>query len=82
MTKNILVTGATGTIGREVAKRLAAQGASTRAGVRDRTKARKQFGDEIELVPFAFEDKRLLLMRLRMWKRFSFFLRSCQIRLR
>jgi len=59
MTKNILVTGATGTIGREVAKRLAAQGTSTRAGVRDRTKARKQFGDEIELVPFAFEDKRL-----------------------
>ena len=59
MTKKILVTGATGTIGREVAKRLAAQGASTRAGVRDRTKARKQFGDEIELVAFAFEDKRL-----------------------
>src|SRR4030095_14766373 len=59
MTKNILVTGATGTIGREVAKRLAAQGASTRAGVRDRTKARKQFGNEIELLPFAFEDKRL-----------------------
>ncbi len=27
--------------------------------VRDRTKARKQFGDEIELVAFAFEDKRL-----------------------
>jgi uncharacterized protein YbjT (DUF2867 family) len=59
MTKNILVTGATGTIGREVAKRLAAQGALTRAGVRDRTKARKQLGNEIELVPFAFEDKRL-----------------------
>ena len=60
MTKTILVTGATGTIGREVAKRLAAQGASTRAGVRDRTKARKQFSDEIELVEFAFEDKRLV----------------------
>ena len=59
MTKNILVTGATGTIGREVTKRLATQGASTRAGVRDRTKAREQFGDEIELMPFAFEDKRL-----------------------
>src|SRR5205823_8246842 len=57
--KSILVTGATGTIGREVTKRLAAQGASTRAGVRDRTKAREQFGDEIELMPFAFEDKRL-----------------------
>jgi uncharacterized protein YbjT (DUF2867 family) len=27
--------------------------------VRDQTKARKQFGDEIALVPFAFEDKRL-----------------------
>ena len=59
MKKNILVTGATGTIGREVTKCLAAQGASTRAGVRDRTKARKQFGDETELVSFAFEDKRL-----------------------
>jgi uncharacterized protein YbjT (DUF2867 family) len=60
MARNILVTGATGTIGREVAQRLAAQGASTRAGVRDRTKAGKQFGDEIELVAFAFEDKRLV----------------------
>jgi len=59
MAKKTLVTGATGTIGREVAKHLAAQGVSTRAGVRDRTKARKQFGDEIELVAFAFEDKRL-----------------------
>jgi len=59
MTKKILVTGATGTIGRELTKHLAAQGASTRAAVRDRTKARKQFGNEIELVTFAFEDKRL-----------------------
>src|SRR5690242_21670278 len=59
MAKKTLVTGATGTIGREVTKHLAAQGVSTRAGVRDRTKARKQFGDEIELVAFAFEDKRL-----------------------
>lgn len=60
MTKKILVTGATGTIGREVTKRLAAQGASTRAAVRDRMKARKQFGDEIELATFTFEDKRLI----------------------
>ena len=60
MPKKTLVTGATGTIGREVAKHLAAQGASTRAGVRDQTKARKQFGDEIELVAFAFEDERLV----------------------
>lgn len=58
MPKTILVTGATGTIGREVTKRLAAQGASTRAAVRDRTKARKEFGDEIDLVTFAFEDER------------------------
>jgi uncharacterized protein YbjT (DUF2867 family) len=57
--KNILVTGATGTIGREVVKCLAGQGVSTRAGVRDRTKAQKQFGNEIELVTLAFEDKRL-----------------------
>jgi uncharacterized protein YbjT (DUF2867 family) len=60
MTKKILVTGATGTIGREVTKHLAAQGASTRAAVRDRTKARKQFGSEIEMVTFAFEDKPLI----------------------
>ena len=59
MKKNILVTGATGTIGREVTKCLAGQGASARAGVRDRTKARKQFGNETELVSFTFEDKRL-----------------------
>jgi uncharacterized protein YbjT (DUF2867 family) len=59
MMKKILVTGATGTIGREVTKRLVAQGASSRAGVRNQEKARKQFGDDIELIDFAFEDKRL-----------------------
>ena len=60
MPKKTLVTGATGTIGREVAKHLAAQGVSMRAGVRDRARARKHFGDEIELVAFAFEDERLV----------------------
>jgi uncharacterized protein YbjT (DUF2867 family) len=60
VTKKILVTGATGTIGRQVTKHLAAHGASTRAAVRDRTKARKQFGNEIELATFTFEDKRLI----------------------
>ena len=58
MAKKTLVTGATGTIGREVTKQLAAQGVKTRAAVRDQTKAREQFGNEIELVSFAFEDKR------------------------
>ena len=55
MSKPVLVTGATGTIGRDVAKRLSESGVSARAGVRDQAKARKQFGADIALVPFDFE---------------------------
>ncbi len=51
-----LVTGATGTIGREVVKELARRGAKVRAGVRDKAKASKLFGSEIELVEFDFEN--------------------------
>jgi uncharacterized protein YbjT (DUF2867 family) len=56
MSKPILVTGATGTIGRDVAKRLSEKGASVRAVVRDQAKARKQFGSNIALAPFDFEN--------------------------
>jgi len=56
MSKPVLVTGATGTIGRDVARQLFGKGVAVRAGVRDKAKARKQFGAEIALVPFDFEN--------------------------
>jgi len=56
MAETVLVTGATGTIGRDVAKQLARKGAAVRAGVRDQAKARKQFGADIALATFDFED--------------------------
>jgi NAD(P)-dependent dehydrogenase (short-subunit alcohol dehydrogenase family) len=56
MEKTVLVTGATGTVGRDVAKLLSKKGAAVRAGVRDQAKARKQFGAEIALATFDFED--------------------------
>jgi uncharacterized protein YbjT (DUF2867 family) len=56
MSKPILVTGATGTVGRDVAKRLSEKGVSVRAGVRDQAKARKQLGAEIALTTFDFEN--------------------------
>ena len=58
MSKPILVTGATGTIGRDVAKQLSKKDLSVRAGVRDQAKARKQFGADIALVPFDFENEK------------------------
>jgi len=58
MSKSVLVTGATGTIGRDVAKRLSEEGVSVRAGVRDQAKARKQFGADIALAPFDFENEK------------------------
>src|SRR6266702_5824633 len=56
MAKTVLVTGATGTVGRDVAKLLSKKGAAVRAGVRDQAKARKQFGADIALATFDFED--------------------------
>ena len=56
MSEAILVIGATGTIGRDVTKQLAKKNATVRAGVRDPGKARMQFGTEIALAPFDFED--------------------------
>src|SRR5882724_11235918 len=56
MAETVLVTGARGTVGRDVAKQLARKGAAVRAGVRDQAKARKQFGADIALATFDFED--------------------------
>jgi uncharacterized protein YbjT (DUF2867 family) len=58
MSKPVLVTGATGTIGRDVARLLSGKGVSVRAGVRDQAKARKQFGADLALVPFDFENEK------------------------
>jgi uncharacterized protein YbjT (DUF2867 family) len=58
MSEPILVTGATGTIGRDVAKRLSEKGVSVRAAVRDQAKARRQFGSNIALAPFDFENEK------------------------
>jgi uncharacterized protein YbjT (DUF2867 family) len=59
MSKPVLVTGATGTIGRDVARQLFGKGVSVRAGVRDQAKARKQFAADIALVPFDFENEKI-----------------------
>jgi nucleoside-diphosphate-sugar epimerase len=48
MARTILVTGATGFTGRNLARRLAAQGANVRALVRDATRATSLSGDGIE----------------------------------
>jgi Predicted nucleoside-diphosphate-sugar epimerases len=56
MEKTVLVTGATGTIGRDVVKILSENGVPVRAGVRDQAKGRKQFVTSIELTRFDFED--------------------------
>jgi uncharacterized protein YbjT (DUF2867 family) len=56
MEKTVLVTGATGTVGRDVAKLLSKKGAAVRAGVRDQAKARQRFGPDIALARFDFED--------------------------
>jgi len=56
MEKTVLVTGATGTIGRDLAKILSENEVPVRAGVRDQAKARKRFGADIALATFDFED--------------------------
>ena len=55
-----MVTGATGTIGRDVVKILSENGVPLRAGVRDQAKALKQFGPDIALSTFDFEDDGIL----------------------
>jgi uncharacterized protein YbjT (DUF2867 family) len=58
MSKPVLVTGATGTIGRDVARRLVEKSVAVRAGVRDQAKARKQLGADVALAPFEFENEK------------------------
>ena len=58
MSEPILVTGATGTIGRDVAGQLSGKGVAVRAGVRDKARARKQFAAAATLVPFDFENEK------------------------
>ncbi len=57
MAKPILVTGATGTVGRDVVKLLSKKGAAVRAGVRDQAKTRQRFDDDIALATFDFENE-------------------------
>src|SRR5213592_1579653 len=58
MRNSVLVTGATGTIGRDVARQLSGKGVAVRAGIRDTARARKQFGADIALVLFDFESEK------------------------
>ena len=57
MNERILVTGATGTVGGDVTRLLSQRGAIIRAAVRDQAKATKQFGDNVELATFDFENE-------------------------
>lgn len=57
MKELILVTGATGTIGRDVVKFLGRKNASVRAAVRDQIKAAQKLGPEIELCEFDFANE-------------------------
>jgi dihydroflavonol-4-reductase len=56
MPPQILITGATGFIGRQLTRDLLAQGAGVRLLARDRRKARALFGDAAEICPGALED--------------------------
>src|SRR5438105_15410834 len=58
MSRSVLVTAATGSVGGDVAKRLSEKGVSVRAAVRDQAKARRQFGSNIALAPFDFENEK------------------------
>ena len=56
MSNKILVTGATGTIGKAVVKALINEQKSFVAGVRNKATASKKLGANVELVAFDFED--------------------------
>ncbi|WP_224363427.1 SDR family oxidoreductase [Hyalangium versicolor] len=60
----ILVTGATGTVGRELVKQLGAKGAKVRAMTRHPEKVRPPVSGEIEFVRGDFEDRASLLRAL------------------
>lgn len=55
--KKVLVTGATGNVGRHVVTAVRDRGASVRAFVRDAEKARAKLGDDVELAVGDFEDQ-------------------------
>ena len=52
----ILVTGATGNVGKQVVRELLARRANFRVGVRDAAKAREVLGPEVDSVPLDFDD--------------------------
>src|SRR5688500_11122388 len=54
---NLLVTGATGTVGAQVVRALAERGVRARAFVRDRERAARRLGSEVELVEGDFADR-------------------------
>jgi uncharacterized protein YbjT (DUF2867 family) len=54
-TNRILVTGATGNVGKEIVAGLLQKGAKVTAAVRDPAKARAQLGDNLEYVEFDFK---------------------------
>ena len=56
MSNKILVTGATGTIGKAVITALINEGKSFVAGVRDQSTASEKLGKNVALVTFDFED--------------------------
>src|SRR5213078_527300 len=80
MGKTVLVTGATGTIGRDLVKIFSENGVPVRVGIRDQAKARKQFGADIELATFDFEDAASFPDALKDVERFSCCRRPYQIR--
>jgi uncharacterized protein YbjT (DUF2867 family) len=57
VSERILVTGATGTVGRDITGLLSKQGATVRAAVRDQARAAKQFGNNVEFATFDFENE-------------------------
>jgi dihydroflavonol-4-reductase len=56
MAPQILITGATGFIGRQLTRDLVARGETVRILARDRAKARDLFGDTVEISPGRLED--------------------------
>jgi len=58
VSERILITGATGTVGRHVTKLLWQRGAAVRAAVRDQSKANKPWRHDVDTVTFDFENER------------------------
>ena len=56
MNPTILVTGATGNVGREVVRSLSAEGMICRVGVRNPSKVSDSFDDDVQIVKFDFLD--------------------------